>query len=277
MLDSRLRRALLYLTVTILMIWVLLPIVWMISTAFKPPKEQFAAPPLLFPLNPTLTNFETIATPWFIRIFLNSLVVALSTTVIVILLSILPSYAFARLRFRFRKQLFYTLIFSQMFPLAALIIPIYAMVSTLKLIDTYYALIIANLTFTVPTSVWLLRSFVLGIPTELEEAAQIDGCSTLKAFLRIVLPLLTPGMLSTATYIFIVTWQEFLFALTFISLDEMKTLAVGILRFIGQYSYAIDWGAVMAASTVASVPTFILFVLLQKQLVSGLLRGALKG
>lgn len=277
MLNSKLRQALLYLTVTILLVWILLPIVWMISTAFKPPKEQFTAPPLLLPVNPTLSNFETIATPWFIRIFLNSLIVALSTTVIVIGLSILPSYAFARLRFRFRKELFYTLIFSQMFPLAALIIPIYAMVFTLKLIDTYYALIIANLTFTVPTSVWLLRSFVLGIPTELEEAAQIDGCSTLKAFLKIVLPLLTPGMLSTATYIFIVTWQEFLFALTFISLDEMKTLAVGILRFIGQYSYAIDWGAVMAASTVASVPTFILFVLLQKQLVSGLLRGALKG
>ncbi len=276
MINFKLRTTLLYLAVAILVIWILLPIVWMVSTAFKPPKEQFTAPPLLFPLNPTLSNFETIATPWFIRIFVNSLIVSTSTTAIVIGMSLLPSYSFARFRFRLRRHIFYTLIFSQMFPLAALIIPIYMIVFTFNLLDTYYALVIANLTFTVPTSVWLMRSFILGIPVELEEAALIDGCSKISAFARIVLPLLGPGIASTTTYIFILTWQEFLFALTFISLDEMKTLTVGILRFIGQYAYAIDWGAVMAASTVASVPVFVLFMLLQRQLIAGLLKGALK-
>jgi multiple sugar transport system permease protein/raffinose/stachyose/melibiose transport system permease protein len=163
-----------------------------------------------------------------------------------------------------------------MFPLAALIIPIYAIISNLRLLNTYYSLVIADLTFTVPTSVWLLRSFILGVPAELEEAAQIDGCSRLKAFIKIVLPILAPGIASTAAYIFIAVWQEFMFALTFISSDEMKTLTVGFLRFIGQYSYAIDWGAVMAACTVASIPVFRLFMLLQRQLIAGLLRGALK-
>jgi multiple sugar transport system permease protein/raffinose/stachyose/melibiose transport system permease protein len=191
-------------------------------------------------------------------------------------ISIPSSYVFARLKFKAKGLLFSILIFSQMFPLAALIIPIYAIISNLRLLNTYYSLVIADLTFTVPTSVWLLRSFILGVPAELEEAAQIDGCSRLKAFIKIVLPILAPGIASTAAYIFIAVWQEFMFALTFISSDEMKTLTVGILRFIGQYSYAIDWGAVMAACTVASIPVFILFMLLQRQLIAGLLRGALK-
>jgi multiple sugar transport system permease protein/raffinose/stachyose/melibiose transport system permease protein len=259
------------------MIWVLLPIVWMISTAFKPPQEQFTAPPSLFPVHPTLNNFETIATPWFIRIFSNSLIVASSTAALAIIISILPSYAFARLRFRGKSQLFYLIIISQIFPLAALIIPLYIIFSTLNLLNTYSSLIIAYLAFTIPTAVWLLNGFVRGIPTELEESAQIDGCSRFGAFIRIVLPLLAPGIVATATYVFICAWQEFLFALVLISSDEMKTLTVGILRFLGQYSYAIDWGAIMAACTISSLPVFVLFMLLQRQLVSGLLRGSLKG
>jgi multiple sugar transport system permease protein/raffinose/stachyose/melibiose transport system permease protein len=193
----------------------------------------------------------------------------------VIAVSLFSSYAFSRLRFRGRKFLLKVIILTQLFPLIVIIIPIYTIFTRLHLINTHISLVIAYLTFTVPVGVWILRGFFKGIPYNLEEAAMVDGCTRLRAFIRIVLPLARPGISATAVYIFIVTWQEFMFALTFMSGQKMRTLPVGILDFVRQYG--INWGGLMAASTLITIPVFILFLILQRQFISGLTQGSIKG
>lgn len=264
-----------FILVGVLLAFVLFPFFYMVSTAFKTEPEQFLSPPVYLPREPTLANFRQAIEPKFIRYFLNSFIVTISTTIIVIAVSLFSSYAFSRLRFRGRKFLLKFIILTQLFPLIVIIIPIYTIFTRLHLINTHISLIIAYLTFTVPVSVWILRGFFKGIPYNLEEAAMVDGCTRLRAFLKIVLPLARPGISATAVYIFIVTWQEFMFALTFMSGQKMRTLPVGILDFVRQYG--INWGGLMAASTLITIPVFILFLILQRQFISGLTQGSIKG
>ncbi|RLE14973.1 carbohydrate ABC transporter permease [Candidatus Aerophobetes bacterium] len=268
-------KTVIYLLVILLMLFVLFPFFWMASVALKSPNEQFKVPPTLFPTSPTLVNFfSALRYPFFLNYLFNSIIVASLTTLVVISVTILSAYSFSRIKFYFRKFFLVLIIISQLFPLAAIIVPIYIIISKIGLIDTYFSLIIAYLSFTVPISVWLLRGFIAGIPQELEEAAMVDGCSRLQAFLRIILPLSKPGIAATAAYVFYVTWQEFMFALTFITTESKRTLPVGILDFIGQYE--TNWGNLMAASIFVCLPVFILFMILQKQLVAGLTKGSLK-
>ncbi|GBC74942.1 Inner membrane ABC transporter permease protein YcjP [archaeon HR06] len=270
-----LRRIFLYTIVIITVSLVIWPILWMISFSFKSPEEQFRVPPTLTIEKFTLYNFERGIKHAVPRFLFNSFLVSSLTAIIVIIFSIFSAYSLTRFNFRWRKQILYIIILTQAFPLAAIIIPLYRIMFDLKLLDTYMSLIIAYLTFTVPTGVWLLRGFLQSIPLELEEAALIDGCNRLNAFIRIVLPLMRPGITTTIAYIFIVTWQEFMFALTFISSPELKTLPVGVLVFIGQLGL-VEWGALMAGSMLAFLPVFALFLFLQKQLIAGLTAGALK-
>lgn len=200
--------------------------------------------------------------------------VALGTTVIVIFVALFSSYGYARIQFPGKKLFFNFLLLSQLFPLAAIIVPLYRIMSQAGLIDTFASLIIGYLAFSVPVGVWLLRGFFVGIPKELEEAAQIDGCSQLQAFWKIVVPLVRPGVGATAAYILFLTWQEFMFALTFITSQNKRTLPVGIFDFVGQYE--TNWGNLMAASVLICIPVFILFLFVQKQLVGGLTQGAVK-
>lgn len=258
------------------MLFVLFPFLWMLSVALKPPPEQFGIPPTLLPSHPTLENFLSVLHyPLFINYFTNSLIIATITTIFVVCVTVFSAYSFSRVKFAGRKKFLSLIIFSQLFPLAAIIVPIYIIISKIGLINTYFSLIIAYLSFTVPISVWILRGFIEGIPYELEEAAMIDGCGKLQAFLRIILPLSRSGIAATASYIFFVTWQEFMFALTFITDETKRTLPVGILDFIGQYE--TNWGNLMAASIFVCLPVFILFMVLQRQLVAGLTKGSLKG
>lgn len=264
-----------FILVGVLLAFVLFPFFYMVATAFKTEPEQFLSPPIYLPREPTLANYKQALEPKFIRYFLNSFIVTISTTVIVIAVSLFSSYAFSRLRFRGRKFLLKVIILTQLFPLIVIIIPIYSIFTRLHLINTHISLIIAYLTFTVPVGVWILRGFFKGIPYNLEEAAMVDGCTRLRAFIKIVLPLARPGISATAVYIFIVTWQEFMFALTFMSGQKMRTLPVGILDFVRQYG--INWGGLMAASTLITIPVFILFLVLQRQFISGLTQGSIKG
>ena len=211
----------------------------------------------------------------FVRYFINSFSVSLGTTAIVIFVALFSSYGYARLQFPGKKFFFNLLLLSQLFPLAAIIVPLYRIMSQAGLIDTFSSLIIGYLAFSVPVGVWLLRGFFAGIPKELEEAAQIDGCSQLQAFWKIVVPLIRPGVGATAAYILFLTWQEFMFALTFITSQDKRTLPVGIFDFVGQYE--TNWGNLMAASVLICIPVFILFLFVQKQLVGGLTQGAVKG
>lgn len=269
------RQSMIYILVGLLLIFVLFPFAWMVSIALKTPEEQFRIPPTLIPSHFTLQNFLTLSQhPLFIYYLLNSILIASTTTLLVVFVTIFCAYSFSRLKFPGRRSLLSIIILTQLFPLAAIIVPIYIIMSRVGLINTYFSLIIAYLSFTVPISVWLLRGFIQGIPPELEEAAMVDGCGRLQAFIKIILPLSRPGIAATAAYIFFVSWQEFMFALTFITDDYKRTLTVGILDFVGQYT--TDWGSLMAASVCICLPVFVLFLILQKQLITGLTKGALK-
>lgn len=262
--------------ILILILFVIFPFIQMVSISLKEPREQFLVPPTLTPKRPTLTNYiQAWQQPGFIRYFLNSLGLTIATMFFVTTISIFGAYAFTRLRFKLKNLLFTIILFSQMFCLGAIMVPLYKIFGNLGLIDTYAGLIIAYVGFYVPVAIWLLRSFIISIPIEIEEAAQVDGCTKIQAFWKVGLPLLRPCIGATAAYVFFVTWQEFLFALIFMTSADHRTLPVGILDFVGQYE--TNWGSLMAASILISIPVFIMFIFVQRHFIAGLIKGAIKG
>lgn len=273
-LTRRQRTALLILQI-VLGIVILLPFFWMVSVSLKPGNEPFAIPARLWPLNPTLDNYITAFRPEFRIYFVNSIVIALSTVVITVSLALLAAYSFTRAQMRSISVLMGLVIVAQMFPASAIIIPIYKMMKAANLLNTYASLIIANVTVTLPVAIWMLRGFLARLPITLEEAAAIDGAGPLRTFLEIILPLCRPGVVATAVFVLVVTWQEFLFALSFTSTKEMRTLPVGMNDFIGQYG--IRYGELMASSVLISIPVIAIFFILQRQFVAGLTAGAVKG
>jgi multiple sugar transport system permease protein/raffinose/stachyose/melibiose transport system permease protein len=272
---KKLQRVMIYLLVLITIAFFICPILWMLSVALKSPAEIFRFPPTFLPDMPTLENFHKALNPVFLRYALNSILVAGLTTVLTIFFAVFSSYSFSRLRFRGRKPLLVLILLTQLLPLAVIIVPMFRIISNLGMINTYPALIVAYMTFTIPVAVWFLRGFFFGIPFELEEAAMIDGCTRLRAFTSVILPLSLPGISATATYVFFVSWQEMLFSLAFMTSKDMRTLPIGVLDFIGEH--VTDWGALMAASVLVCVPVFLLFVFMQNQLIAGLTEGAIKG
>jgi ABC-type glycerol-3-phosphate transport system permease component len=254
---------------------ILLPFFWMVSVSLKPPTEAFAIPARLWPENPTLDNYVTAFRPEFRTYFFNSVVVSLSTVVITVTLALFAAYAFTRAQFRVLSLIMTLVIVTQMFPASAIIIPIYKMMKAADLLNTYSSLIIAYVTVTLPVAIWMLRGFMANLPVTLEEAAAIDGAGPLRTFFEIIVPLCRPGIMATTVFVLIVTWQEFLFALSFTSTKEMRTLPVGVNDFIGQYG--IRYGELMASSVLISLPVIIIFFVLQRQFVAGLTAGAVKG
>ena len=258
-----------------LAIIVLLPFFWMVSVSLKPATEPFAIPARLWPENPTLENYISAFRPEFRTYFLNSVIVSLSTVAITVSLALLAAYVFTRAQMRIVAIVMTLVILAQMFPASAVIIPIYRMMRAADLLNTYTSLILAYVTITLPVAIWMLRGFLARLPVTLEEAAAIDGAGPLRAFVEIILPLCRPGIVATAVFVLIVTWQEFLFALSFTSTREMRTLPVGVNDFIGQYG--IRYGELMASSVLISLPVIAVFLFLQRQFVAGLTAGAVKG
>jgi ABC-type glycerol-3-phosphate transport system permease component len=258
-----------------LAIVILLPFFWMVSVSLKPADEPFAIPARLWPENPTLANYVTAFRPEFRQYFINSLIVSLSTVVITVTLGLLAAYAFTRFQMRLLTIAMTLVVVTQMFPASAIIIPIYKMMKGAGLLNTYVSLVIAYVTVTLPVAIWMLRGFLAKIPVTLEEAAAIDGAGPLRAFWQIIVPLCRPGIAATAVFVLIVTWQEFLFALSFTSTKEMRTLPVGVNDFIGQYG--IRYGELMASSVLISLPVVLAFFVLQRQFVAGLTAGSVKG
>ncbi|MEL7236898.1 MAG: carbohydrate ABC transporter permease, partial [Chloroflexota bacterium] len=230
----------------ILLAVVLVPFFWMFSVSLKPPEEPFAIPARLWPESPTLDNYRTAFRPEFQRYFLNSVIVSGATVLISVSVGLLAAYSFSRFALRAFTVLLIGIIVAQMFPVGAMIIPIYKIMRSLDLLNTYFALIAAYITITLPVAIWMLRGFISGIPRDLEEAAMVDGATRLQAFIRVIIPLARPGIIATSVWIIVVTWQEFLFALAFTSTQEMRTLSVGMNDFIGQYG--IRYGELMASS-----------------------------
>ncbi|MEM0948900.1 MAG: carbohydrate ABC transporter permease [Pseudomonadota bacterium] len=268
-------RALLILCQIALAVFVLLPFFWMLSVSLKPATEPFAIPARLWPENPTLENYVTAFRPEFRTYFLNSLIVSGASVAITVTLALLAAYSFARRTLLILTALMSLVVLAQMFPHSAIIIPIYKMMRAADLLNTYASLIIAYVSVTLPVAVWMLRGFLLKLPVSLEEAAAIDGAGPLRVFFEIVVPLARPGIIATGVYVLIVTWQEFLFALSFTSTKEMRTLPVGLNDFIGQYG--IRYGELMASSVMVSLPVIAVFFFLQRYFVAGLTAGAVKG
>ena len=254
----------------------LFPFAWMALTSIKKNSEIFTREPVFVPSTPTLHRYVQIFTDsGFTRPLLNSTIVAGTTTVLGIAVAALAGYALARFRMPLQRYLLVLVLSVQMFPLIALIIPLFVVMRTLDLLNTYTGLILAYLSFTIPLAVWMLRGFFSSIPSDLEDAAMVDGCTRMGSLLRIVLPLAGPGIAAASIYAFISAWNEFLFALTFMSDERMYTLPVMLQSFVGREQS--DWGAIMAASVLFTLPVIVFFLLVHKRLTQGMVQGGLKG
>jgi len=261
----------------------LFPIFWMVSTAFKPPSELFSLTPHPIPLHPTLHNFSNVMNGHaaglgisFWVFFRNSLLVTVVTVVLASLVSLLAAVAVARFRFRFRVSYLIMLLVVQMLPAQAMVIPLFIDFRGIGLLDNLIGLILIYSAQALPISIWLLRNFVAAVPKDLEEAAAIDGAGPLRVFWRILFPLVAPGLVATSIFSFITAWNEFIFALTFLGTDQGKyTLPIYVQYFFGRGS--ADWGGIMAASTLYTVPVMAFFLIVQRRMVGGLVAGAVKG
>jgi N,N'-diacetylchitobiose transport system permease protein len=252
------------------------PVFWMISTAFKPNDQIVSLTPTWIPLHPTIKHFtDAIHRPYFWADVKNSLIIVVVTVALSIALSFLAAIALARFGFGGRKLFIILVIGIQMLPQAGLIIPLYVVLARYHQVNTLTGVIVTYMTFVLPFSVWTLRGFLLGIPKELEEAAMVDGSSRLGAFTRILLPLVAPGLVATSVFVFITSWNEYIFANVILTDQANQTLTVWLSYFYGT-SRATDWGGLMAASTITAIPVVIFFLLVQRKIAFGLTAGAVK-
>lgn len=251
------------------------PVYWMLNTAFKPAKDAIDPDPSLLPTGLTLANFQRaldVADFW--GPVGRSLVVSLAVVVIGVVVGMLAALAISRFAFRGRKVVIVGVLAVQMVPLVAMIIPVFLLLNDLNQYDRLSGLIITYLTFILPFTVWTLRGFIVNIPRELEEAAMVDGCSRTGAFVRVVFPLLAPGLVATSVYGFIQAWNEYLYALMLMS-QQNQTATVWLANFTTKHG--TEYAPMMAGSTMMAVPIVVLFLLVQRKMAAGLTAGAVKG
>ena len=253
-----------------------LPLVWGLSTALKPTVDQYSFPPRWIPAPLTVEHFTAIFhNRAVIRGFLNTLIVAPSTTAVALLVGVLGGYGFSRFRFPGRGALLWSVLFTQLFPRVVVIVPFFITLRHLHLMNTLPGLILVYLMVVFPVSIWLIKGFFDKIPTEIEEAAVVDGCTIPRLLWQVVLPVAKPALIAAAMYAFVLAWNEFLFALVFTQGLDRRPLSVALAFFIDENG--IRWGDLMAASLLMSIPAIIVFTLSQRLLVRGLSEGALKG
>lgn len=252
------------------------PVVWMVLTSFKPTEEIFSAVPSIIPENSTLAHYFNLLTgTTYLRSLGNSIIVAISTAVAAILISTFFAYALSRFRMIGRNSLFVTLFVTQVFPSFLLLIPIFLIFSRLNLSNTILGLVLAHLTFAIPFSAMMLKSYFDALPVEIEQAAMVDGCGPIAVILRVVLPVSLPALTAVGLFSFILSWQEFLFALTLNQDPALRTVPVALNLMVGEN--AVVWGQLMAGATLVTIPAVILFLTFQRYLVAGLTAGSVKG
>ncbi len=275
---STVKKAIALFLIGIICVFAVFPFVWMISTSFKPATEVYSQPTFI-PENPTLKGYQSMILgksknfnmkTWMV----NSIIVSTSTTFFSLIIASLGGYGLSRFRFAGRKTLGYIILMTQVLPGSLLIIPLYVVLNNLNLLNSLMALVIAYTTFAIPFCTWTMKGFFDTIPLSLDEAASVDGCSRIKTFVTVILPLTVPGLVATGIFSFIAGWNEYLFASIFVQKYAKWTLPVGISTSVGQYS--TDWASVMAGAVIITIPIVILFLLLQKYLVSGMTAGAVK-
>ncbi|MDR1639181.1 MAG: carbohydrate ABC transporter permease [Clostridiales bacterium] len=259
----------------ILGIFIFFPLLWMINTAFKPAANTFDLYFFIGPL--TLANFKRIVTDAQILTYLkNSLIVSFASSFMATFVSALAGYSLSKFRYRGRKIVMTMFMMSQAFPQAILLLSIYLMMKGFGLLGSYWALLLSYVTFTLPVGTWTLKSYFDQIPTALIESSKIDGAGFLRTMVQIIFPLAVPGMISIAIYGFVWSWNDLLYSLTLVTDSAKRTLAPGLLMtFVGEFT--TNWGNMMAASIVVSVPVVLVFVFLQRYFIQGLTAGGVKG
>lgn len=273
--DSKRNLAIRYCLVFVVMFVIIAPFYWIYSSSLKESSAIVAQAPSLVPQSITLDHYANLLSSSDYPIYLtNSVVVSVATMAITVVLSTSAAYGLYRLPFPGRKTLYRLILLAYIFPGSLLLIPLYVMLSNFKLLDSQVALIVVNVTFAAPFSVWLLKAFFASIPFELEEASALDGANWLQTLLLIVVPLASPGVASVAIFAFITSWTEYMFASVLIVSDANRTLPVGLAGIIGQY--VIDWGLLLAGAGATTLPIILLFVLIGRFFVRGLLEGGVK-
>jgi multiple sugar transport system permease protein len=272
---TKLRRVLeVELPVAAIVAFALAPYLWMMITSLKPEGEIAKWPVAYWPHDLTFEHYQfLLRRTAFGGNLLNSLVVALGAVAIGLGVSVPAAYAFSRFRFAGRRYLMIQFLVINMFPIVLLILPLFVLMRVLGLLDTYFGIILGHSTFAIPFSIWMMTSYMNALPRELDEAAIVDGATRLQVVWRIILPLAMPGIVTTAIYIFVASWNEYLFAMM-LSGERVRTVTVALQLFIGEYS--IKWGLLTAGGVVVAIPVTVLFLLIQRRLVGGLTAGAVK-
>ncbi|WP_051299289.1 carbohydrate ABC transporter permease [Arthrobacter castelli] len=275
--DKRRPRDLLVIVPTfILLLLLVFPVLWMVFTSLRPASALIGGTGLseLF----VDLGFDSYVRLFqgsdFARFIGNSLLISLVSTTCTLILASVAAYGFSRFRFRGRYPLLLVVLATQLVPFVVLITPVYLFFSTLGLLNTYFGLIIVYVAMTLPLATYLMLGFLNTVPRMLDEAARVDGCNTLQAIFRVILPVAVPGLVSTGVTTFIATWEEFLFASVFLTDPNLKTVQVGLYGFFGEY--ATDWGVIMAAATISAIPTIVLFSIIQRRLITGVAAGSVK-
>ncbi len=250
------------------------PYAWMVLTSLKTEADIAAFPVRYLPTAATLEHYRMLlARTSFAGNLLNSLIIAIGATLLGLAVSVPAAYAFSRFRFAGRRFLMTQFLVINMFPVVLIIIPLFVLMRQLGLIDTFLGIILGHSTFAIPFSVWMLTSYMNAIPGDLDEAARIDGASRLQTILFVILPVVAPGIVTTGIYIFVTSWNEYLFAMM-LSGQNVRTVTVALQLFIGEFT--VQWGLLTAGGTLIAIPVTILFLLVQKRLVGGLTAGAVK-
>ena len=275
--SRRIARPLQYIALLGYVIFLGFPLLFLVLTAFKTPQELISPNPSFLPTNPNFDNFvQAIDKANLIHAAGNSLIVAVSTTVIVTLISLPAAYALARFKTKLRGVATGWILLSQVFPFILIIIPLFLVLKQIGLVDSLLGLILVYTVWSLPFALWMLQGYIAGIPIELEEAGAMDGASRIRILRVIILPLLAPGLVATSLFTFISGWNEFFFALVLIQDPALQTLPLTFARFVGAEGQ-VQLGQLAAASLLATIPSLVFFAIIQRRLTSGLLSGAVKG
>jgi multiple sugar transport system permease protein len=252
------------------------PVMWMLASSFKSNTEIFAYPPRLITDSFSLASYFAVFTnPEKVRFFFNSYLVSGMVTLSTLIVGILGGYSFSRYDFRFKKPLNMIIISVQAVPPITLLIPYFSLIVILKLYNTYPALILTYMVFTLPYAIIMMTGYFNTLPRQLDEAVKIDGGSSFVALWRVLVPISLPGIVSVGIYTFMLAWNEFLFALTLTKTTDMRTVPVGIQLLMGQHSY--EWNEMMAMSVLGSLPVLLLFLFFQRYFIAGMTAGSVKG